>query len=150
MRAVVQRVAAAEVRIPGKTTARIGPGLLVLVGVARDDTPDDADWLARKLVRLRIFPDDADQMNRSVAETGGEILAVSQFTLHASTRKGTRPSFNDAAPPELARPLYDRFLSVLEAEHGRPPARGQFGARMEVALTNDGPVTIVIDTRSKE
>jgi len=150
MRAVVQRVASARVTIAGAVTGEIGPGLLVLVGVAPDDTETDGQWLAEKLVRLRIFEDAAGQMNRSVVDTGGGVLVVSQFTLFASTRKGTRPSYNDAAKPDVAAPLYARFVAQVAAALGRPVATGQFAAMMAVALVNDGPVTLVIDTRTRE
>jgi D-tyrosyl-tRNA(Tyr) deacylase len=141
MRAVVQRVSEASVTIGGAVSGRIGRGVLVLVGVEAGDTP---------AVALRIFPDDEGKMNRSVVDTGGEALVVSQFTLHASTKKGTRPSFVRAAPPEEAVPLYERFLAEVEQGLGRPVARGVFAADMQVALVNDGPVTIVIDSRSRE
>jgi D-tyrosyl-tRNA(Tyr) deacylase len=150
MRAVVQRVSEASVTIGGAVSGQIGPGVLVLVGVEAGDTPADAEWLAAKIVALRIFPDDEGKMNRSVVDTGGEALVVSQFTLHASTKKGTRPSFVRAAPPEEAVPLYERFLAEVEQGLGRPVARGVFAADMQVALVNDGPVTIVIDSRSRE
>jgi D-tyrosyl-tRNA(Tyr) deacylase len=150
MRAVVQRVSEASVTIGGAVSGQIGRGVLVLVGVEAGDTPADAEWLAAKIVALRIFPDDEGKMNRSVVDTGGEALVVSQFTLHASTKKGTRPSFVRAAPPEEAVPLYERFLAEVEQGLGRPVARGVFAADMQVALVNDGPVTIVIDSRSRE
>ena len=150
MRAVVQRVARASVTIAGELRARIGPGLLILVAVEDPDTGDDAEWLAGKLVRLRLFPDEQGQMNRSVAETGGEVLVVSQFTLFASTRKGNRPSFMRAARPEGAIPRYKEFLALLEGALGRPVARGEFGADMQVELVNDGPVTLILDTRDPE
>jgi D-aminoacyl-tRNA deacylase len=150
MRAVVQRVSEASVTIGGAASGRIGRGVLVLVGVEAGDTPADAEWLAAKIVALRIFPDDEGKMNRSLVDTGGEALVVSQFTLHASTKKGTRPSFVRAAPPEEAVPLYERFLSEVEQGLGRPVARGVFAADMQVALVNDGPVTIFIDSRSRE
>ena len=151
MRAVVQRVSSASVTIDGATRATIARGLLVLLGVAEGDTPADGEWLAPKIAKLRIFPDDAGQMNRSVTDIGGEVLVVSQFTLLASTRKGTRPSFNDAAKPDSARTLYESFLSQIEAAlGGRPVARGEFAAMMQVALVNDGPVTILLDTGQRE
>lgn len=150
MRAVIQRVTRADVKIDGKIAGEIGAGLLVLLGVAGGDTAGDGEWLAAKIARLRIFADDAGQMNRSVAESGGGILVVSQFTLIASTRKGTRPSFNDAAKPELARPLYELFLGQIEAALGRGVARGEFGASMQVSLVNDGPVTLVLDSKTRE
>lgn len=150
MRAVVQRVSEASVTIGGAVSGRIGPGVLVLVGVEAGDTSADAEWLAAKIVALRIFPDDEGKMNRSVVDVAGEALVVSQFTLHASTKKGTRPSFVRAASPEEAVPLYERFLAEVEQGLGRPVARGVFAADMQVALVNDGPVTIVIDSRSRE
>ncbi len=150
MRAVIQRVREASVAIGGEVRGAIGGGLAVLVGIEEADTLEDAQWLSGKLVRMRIFPDDQGLMNRSVLETGGGILAVSQFTLFASTRKGNRPSFIRAARPETAVPLYEAFLRQLEADLGKPVARGEFGAMMEVALVNDGPVTIVMDTRTRE
>jgi len=150
MRAVIQRVSSANVSVGGEVSGQVGRGLLVLVGIARDDTPDDCAWLAQKIGKLRLFPDADGQMNRPVTEIAGEILVVSQFTLHASVRKGTRPSYNDAARPELAVPLYETFVRQLEAALGRPVATGRFGALMQVALVNDGPVTILIDTRNRE
>ena len=150
MRAVIQRVSSAGVRIADGPPSAIGPGLLVLVGVARDDTGEDGAWLARKVASLRIFSDETGQMNRSVGEAGGDLLVVSQFTLHASVRKGARPSYNDAAPPGPARTLYEEFVRQLEAALGKPVATGQFGAMMQVSLVNDGPVTILIDTKSRE
>ena len=150
MRAVVQRVREASVTVGDGVAGRIGPGLLVLVGVERGDTADDVDWLAAKVAQLRIFADEQGRMNRDVREIGGAVLVVSQFTLHASTKKGNRPSFITAAPPEEAVPLYERFLAGVEALVGRPVPRGVFGADMQVALVNDGPVTILIDSRRRE
>jgi D-tyrosyl-tRNA(Tyr) deacylase len=150
MRAVIQRVSSANVNAGGEAAGQIGLGLLVLLGIARDDTADDCGWLAQKIVKLRIFPDADGQMNRAVTEVGGDILVVSQFTLHASVRKGTRPSYNDAAKPELAVPLYEEFVLQLQAALGRRVQTGRFGALMQVALVNDGPVTILIDTKSRE
>ncbi len=150
MRAVAQRVSEAKVTSEGRTLGAIGPGLLVLVGIASGDTLEDAAWLARKLVELRIFADTEDRMNRSLLDIGGGLLVVSQFTLFASTRKGTRPSFNDAAPPAAAIPLYERFLRDCEARLGAPVARGEFGAAMQVSLVNDGPVTILLDSKTRE
>jgi D-tyrosyl-tRNA(Tyr) deacylase len=146
MRAVVQRVTEAEVTIGADVAGRIGPGLVVLVGVQVSDTEADADWLAGKIAALRIFADEAGKMNRDVRESGGQALVVSQFTLHA----GNRPSFMRAARPEEAVPLYERFCATLEGAMGRPPARGVFAADMRVKLVNDGPVTIVIDSRRPE
>jgi len=150
MRAVIQRVERAEVAIDGRRVAAIGGGLLVLVGVETGDGAADVDWLAEKIARMRIFADDEGRMNRSVQETGGDVLVVSQFTLHASTQKGNRPSFLSAARPEEAVPLYERFLAAVEAAVGRPVPRGEFGADMRVALVNDGPVTILVDSRRRE
>jgi D-tyrosyl-tRNA(Tyr) deacylase len=150
MRVVVQRVASAKVTVEGRVTGEIGRGLLVLQGIAADDMPADGEWLAQKLTRLRIFPDEAGQMNRSIVDIGGEILLVSQFTLHASTQKGTRPSFNAAARPEVARPLYELFQQQLAQSLGRPVATGEFGAMMSVSLVNDGPVTLIIDSKQRE
>jgi D-tyrosyl-tRNA(Tyr) deacylase len=143
-------VKSASVTIAGEITGEIGPGLLVLLGVARGDSDDDGRWLAAKLPMLRVFEDADGKMNRSLMETGGGLLVVSQFTLLGSVRKGTRPSFNDAAPPELARDLYEKFVVHAAAALGRPVATGRFAEMMEVALVNDGPVTLVIDTKSRE
>ncbi|MGC4074175.1 MAG: D-aminoacyl-tRNA deacylase [Nibricoccus sp.] len=150
MKLVLQRVSSASVTIDGTMRGAIDRGLLILLGVAAGDTEDDVRWLAEKAAALRIFPDDAGLMNRSVRDIGGGILVISQFTLIASTRKGTRPSFNDAAKPDLARPLYENFLAQIETALGRPVARGEFGADMKVALVNDGPVTLVIDSRQRD
>ena len=150
MRSVIQRVGRAEVTIEACTVGRIGPGLLVLVGVEEGDTSADADWVAEKTARMRIFADEAGKMNRSVVDIGGGLLVVSQFTLHAATQKGNRPSFLRAARPEEAVPLYERFLAALEREAGRLVARGVFAAAMEVSLVNDGPVTILLDSRRRE
>ena len=150
MRAVLQRVAKASVEVGGTVVGAIGPGLLVLAAAAADDGDDDREWLARKIVQLRVFADDEGTMNRSVRDAGGEILAVSQFTLYASTRKGNRPSWSRAAPPEVARPMFDAFVAALARELGRDVATGTFGADMAVALVNDGPVTIAIDSRARE
>jgi D-tyrosyl-tRNA(Tyr) deacylase len=149
VRVVLQRVSQASVTVDGRVVGHIGRGLLVLAGAAADDTDDDRDWLARKVVQLRIFPDDEGVMNRSLAEVDGALLAVSQFTLYASTSKGNRPSWSGAAPPGVARPMFDAFVAALERESGRPVATGVFGADMQVALVNDGPVTIVIDSRNR-
>jgi D-aminoacyl-tRNA deacylase len=136
--------------VGAETVGEIGPGLLVLLGVASGDTEADAQWLAEKICALRIFEDADGKMNRSVVETAGGILVVSQFTLLASTRKGARPSFNDAARPELAIPLYEAFNRCAAAALGRPVATGRFAAMMQVSLVNDGPVTLVIDSRARE
>lgn len=149
MRVVLQRVTSASVTVAGEEISRIGAGLMLLVGIEEADTPADGEWLAAKISRLRIFADEAGQMNRSVVDLGGEILLVSQFTLHASTAKGTRPSFNAAARPEHARPLYEEFTRQLAAALGRPIATGRFGAMMEVAITNSGPVTLILDSKNR-
>lgn len=150
MRAIVQRVRSASVAVDGRVTGEIGPGLLVLAGFAADDRDADLDWMAAKVVRTRLFADSGGAMNRSVADMGGEILAVSQFTLYASLRKGSRPSWSRAAPGELAAPLFERFVGRLAAELGKPVPTGVFGADMQVALVNDGPVTLAIDSRARE
>jgi len=150
MRAVIQRVRQASVTIHGAETAAIGQGLLVLAGVEEGDTARDIDWLAAKTVSMRIFADEEGKMNRSVRDIDGDVLVVSQFTLHASTKKGNRPSFLAAAKPDEAVPLYERFLTRIEAELGRPPQAGVFAADMQVGLVNDGPVTILIDSRRPE
>ena len=150
MRTVIQRVSSARVTVAGEITGEISRGLLVLLGVAQTDSEADAQWLAEKISALRIFEDDAGKMNLSVRDIAGGILVVSQFTLFASTRKGTRPSFNDAAKPDHAIPLYEMFVRLASAALGRPVATGRFGAMMDVALVNDGPVTIVIDSRTRE
>jgi len=143
MRAVVQRVASASVRVDGRVVGAVGSGVLVLVGARHDDTSETAMRLAAKIARLRIFPDETGRFDRSLLDTGGEALVVSQFTLLADTRKGNRPSFTDAAPPEQAEPLVEQFVEALRDE-GVPVQTGVFGARMEVELVNDGPVTIVL------
>jgi len=150
MRVVLQRVSSASVTVGSRTTGAIGPGLLVLVGIEAADTAADGEWLVRKICRLRIFADEAGQMNRSVVDAGGSLLVISQFTLHASTQKGTRPSFNAAARPEHARPLYEQFVAQAAAALGRPVATGEFGALMQVALVNDGPVTLILDSKIRE
>ena len=146
MRAVVQRVSQARVTIAGETVGQIGRGLLVLLGVTHADTPANADWLAEKIVGLRIFADADDKMNLGVADVGGEMLIVSQFTLYGDCSKGRRPSFIDAAPPEIAIPLYERFINAVKAQ-GVRVATGRFGAMMEVELVNDGPVTLIVDSK---
>ncbi len=150
MRLVIQRVLEASVRIDGKAVSEIGKGLLVLVGVESGDTPEDVSWLVGKTARMRIFDDGQGVMNCSVVDVGAEVLAVSQFTLTASTRKGNRPSYIRAAGHELAVPLYESFCDLLSKELGKPVGRGVFGADMKVSLINDGPVTIVIDSRLRE
>lgn len=150
MRALIQRSRQASVTIEGKVTASISQGLVVLLGVEPPDSTEDADWLASKIAQMRIFGDAEGKMNLCVKDVGGGVLVVSQFTLHASTKKGNRPSFLRAARPEQAIPLYEHFLAALEKELGQPVARGVFGADMQVALINDGPVTIWMDSQARE
>lgn len=150
MRVLIQRVSKARVTTPQGHDRSIGHGLLIFVGIEHTDTREDATWLASKIINLRIFNDEQDVMNRSVTEVGGSILVVSQFTLHARTKKGNRPSYVDAAPPETAVPLYEFFVSKLEELLQQPVATGVFGAHMDVNLINDGPVTIWMDTKEKQ
>lgn len=150
MRVVLQRVSEASVTIDGNKVADIKSGLLILLGIENADNQDDIDWLANKIINLRIFGDADGVMNLSVKEIGGEIIVVSQFTLHASTRKGNRPSYIKASKPEIAIPLYEQFMATLERVFGQTIQTGIFGADMKVALLNDGPVTIVIDTKNKD
>jgi D-aminoacyl-tRNA deacylase len=150
MRIVVQRVSEAAVEISGSVHAKIGPGLLVLLGITHEDAAPDIEYLVGKLCSLRIFPDADGKMNLDVRQVQGDVLVVSQFTLHASTRKGNRPSFIAAAPPQLAVPLYQKFIKDVASALGRPCYSGIFGADMKVSLVNDGPVTIIIDSRDKE
>lgn len=150
MRAVIQRVKNASVEIDGQIKSSIQQGLLVLAGFEEADTAEDLEWLSKKIVQLRIFSDEQGLMNKSVQDVQGEILIVSQFTLHASTKKGNRPSYIKAAKPDIAIPLYAQFIRQVEADSGKPVATGEFGADMKVALVNDGPVTIVMDTKNKE
>ena len=150
MRAVIQRVAEAKVTINGAVKGAIQNGLAVLLAVEETDTAEDIEWLSGKIVRLRVFNDDDGVMNRSVQETGGGILLVSQFTLFASTRKGNRPSYSRSARPEIAVPLYEQFTARLAQDLGKPIQTGEFGAQMLVSLTNHGPVTIIIDSKTRE
>lgn len=150
MRAIIQRVSQASVRIKGDLSGQIGPGLLILLGIVDGDAEEDINWLVGKIARMRIFTDDEGKMNRSLGDIDGELLVVSQFTLHASTRKGNRPSFIKAARPEIAIPLYEAFLQKAHDETGKPCASGEFGADMQISLINDGPVTIMIDTKLRE
>ena len=150
MRAVIQRVSRASVTIDGNEKSRIGKGLLILLGIEEADDQEDIEWLSGKISRLRIFDDQEGVMNLAVTEIDGECLVVSQFTLHANTKKGNRPSYIRAARPETAIPLYDQFVRQLRHDTGKEIGTGEFGAMMEVDLVNDGPVTIVIDTKSKE
>jgi len=150
MRAVIQRVSKASVTIGNILKSEIGAGLLVLVGIESEDTVSDSEWLANKIVQLRIFSDNNGVMNLSVIETGGSIMVISQFTLHAKTKKGNRPSYIKAARPETAIPLYEDFVSRISGLTGKETATGVFGAMMKICLVNDGPVTIIIDSREKE
>ena len=150
MRVVIQRTAHASVTINGHCKSAIGKGLLILVGIEDADGKEDIDWLCKKIVNLRIFDDENGVMNRSILDLGGDILVISQFTLHASTKKGNRPSYIRAAKPDIAIPLYEQFCRELSAALGKEIGTGEFGADMKVELLNDGPVTICIDTRNKE
>jgi D-tyrosyl-tRNA(Tyr) deacylase len=150
MRAVIQRVSEASVTVEGKTISTIGNGFLILLGIETEDHSEDIQWLAGKIARLRVFSDENGAMNRSILETTGDIIVVSQFTLHASTKKGNRPSFIKAARPDTAVPLYEEFVGEMEKLLGKEVFTGEFGAMMDVALVNDGPVTIVIDSKLKE
>jgi len=148
--ALVQRVSQASVTVDGRTVGAIGPGLLVLLGVHVTDTEAEGEWLAKKVAGLRIFPDAEGRMNRSLLDTRGEAIVVSQFTLYGDTRKGNRPSFVASAPPEVAEGLYEAFAAVLAGHLGRPVPTGEFGAMMEVSLVNDGPVTLWVERRAEE
>ncbi len=150
MRAVIQRVSSSSVVIGDVCHGEIGPGLNILIGITEGDSDEDIDWLCRKIVNLRIFDDDNGVMNRSVMDIGGDILVISQFTLYASTRKGNRPSYIRAAAPGISVPLYEKFLTVLENILGKQVKKGIFGADMKVTIVNDGPVTIIIDTKNRE
>ncbi|WP_298394432.1 D-aminoacyl-tRNA deacylase [Flavobacterium sp.] len=150
MKAVIQRVSSASVAIEGKIVAEISAGLLILVGIEDADTKDDIDWLTSKIANLRIFSDENDVMNLSLKDVNGDVIVVSQFTLHALTKKGNRPSYIKASKPEIAIPLYESFVQQMKFEVGKNIQTGQFGADMKVALINDGPVTIIIDTKNKE
>ena len=150
MRAVIQRVRSGSVVIEGFETQTIGRGFVILLGICPEDTEDDIDWLVKKIVQMRIFEDDEGKMNRALADVQGDILLVSQFTLMASTKKGNRPSFNAAAAPSIAIPLYESCIRAFEHTLGKPIKTGQFGAQMSVAIYNDGPVTILLDSQVKE
>lgn len=150
MRAVIQRVSDARVCINGEKECSMGQGLLILLGIEESDNESDIQWLSGKICRLRIFDDSQGVMNLPISECGGEVMIISQFTLHASTRKGNRPSYIKAATPETAIPLYEQFILQMEADLGKKVLTGEFGANMKVNLTNDGPVTILIDTKNKE
>ena len=150
MKIVIQRVTEASVTIEQKIVAQINQGLLVLAGIEEEDNIEDINWLVSKIINLRIFADENDVMNLSVKDINGEIIAVSQFTLHALTKKGNRPSYIKAAKPDIAIPMYEKFVQQLETELGKKIQTGQFGADMKVALVNDGPVTIIIDSKNRE
>ncbi|OFX85923.1 MAG: D-tyrosyl-tRNA(Tyr) deacylase [Bacteroidetes bacterium GWF2_33_16] len=150
MRAVIQRVSKASVSIENKIKSAINTGLLLLIGIEENDTSEDINWLSSKIVQLRIFDDENGVMNLSVKDINGEILAISQFTLHAKVKKGNRPSYIQAAKPEIAIPLYNQFIQQLAIDLGKEIKTGEFGANMQVELINDGPVTILIDTKNKE
>ena len=150
MRVVIQRVSQASVSIKQQVYGKIGHGLLILIGIEEADSKDDIDWLSGKINRLRIFPDDQGVMNKSIIESDGDILLISQFTLHASTKKGNRPSYIKAAGPEIAIPLYEAFKRQLEEDLGKTIETGDFGAMMDISLVNSGPVTIIIDSKNKE
>ena len=150
MKAVIQRVTEASVTINSKVKSAIGEGLLVLLGIETADSSEDIEWLTGKIARLRIFDDENGVMNKSVLDVNGDVLVVSQFTLHATTKKGNRPSYIKSARPEIAIPFYEEFVKLLEEELNKPIGTGAFGAMMDVSLTNNGPVTIIIDTKNKE
>ena len=149
MRVLIQRVKKASVEIDAKVSGKINNGLLLLIGIENEDEESDIVWLCSKIVKLRIFNDENGLMNLSLTDVGGELLVISQFTLHASTKKGNRPSYIKAAHPDKALPIYERFIAVLEKELGAPVQKGKFGANMQVELVNDGPVTILIDSKNK-
>jgi len=150
MRALVQRVTEAHITINRETKKQIGPGLLLLLGIEEKDEQQDIEWLSGKISRLRVFNDPGGVMNLSLMDLEGEAMVVSQFTLHASTKKGNRPSYIRAAPPEIAIPLYEKFIARMEEDLGYPVVTGEFGAHMQINLTNDGPVTIMIDSKNRE
>ena len=150
MRVVVQRVSESNVRISGDVRGEIGKGFMVLVSFVDDDTDGDLDWMSNKIINLRIFNDEEGKMNKSLLDVGGDILLISQFTLHGSTKKGNRPSFIKAAKPEYANQMYDKFIEVLENSLGKNIQTGEFGGDMKVSLINDGPTTIIIDSKNKE
>ncbi len=150
MRAVIQRVSEASVSIEGKIRSSIGHGVLILLGIEDADNEEDIEWLSGKIARLRIFNDEAGVMNKAITEVGGNVLVVSQFTLHASTKKGNRPSYIKAAKPDIAIPLYEKFIAAINRETATTAQTGEFGADMQVHLINDGPVTILMDTKNKE
>ena len=150
MKVIIQRVTKASVMTHDKCIAKISDGLLILLGIIEDDSKEDIDWLVNKIINMRIFSDDNGKMNESLLTVNGEVLIISQFTLYASTKKGNRPSFIKAAKPDIAIPLYHQFLNTFEARLGKTVAKGEFGADMKVSLINDGPVTIVVDSKNRE
>ena len=150
MKVVIQRVSEAEVKVQGKIKSNIGLGMMILLGIEEEDNETDIDWLCNKITNLRIFDDNNGVMNLSLMDINGEAIIVSQFTLHAKTKKGNRPSYIRAAKPDIAIPLYEKFIGKFEAITGKNVGRGEFGAEMDVSLTNSGPVTIIIDTKNKE
>jgi len=150
MRIILQRVSQASVEVEGKTVGEIGPGLLLFLGIEDDDTDEDIEWICNKVAKMRIFNDEEGKMNHSVQDIGGGILVVSQFTLHASVKKGNRPSFMGAARPEYAVPMYEKFVKILEITAGQGIETGEFGAEMQVSLINDGPVTVFVDSKNRE
>ena len=150
MIAVLQRCTEASVRIDGQIKGEIAQGLMILLGIEEADSQEDIDWLSRKITNMRIFVDEEGVMNKSILDAGGDILLISQFTLHASTKKGNRPSYIKAAKPDISIPLYEQFTRQLEADLGKAVQTGEFGADMKVSLTNDGPVTIIIDSKDKK
>jgi D-tyrosyl-tRNA(Tyr) deacylase len=150
MRIVIQRVSKADVKVDGNTISEIGSGMLILIGIEDSDTQEDIDWLTNKIVQLRIFDDGNGVMNKSVKDSDGEIIIVSQFTLHASTKKGNRPSYIRASKPDFAIPMYEKFIKSVEGVLGKKVGTGKFGAMMDVSLVNDGPVTIIIDSKQKD
>lgn len=150
MRVVIQRVTQASVSVDSKITGQISKGLMVLVGIENADTAEDSEWLSKKVCNLRIFDDEDGVMNKSLLDVDGNLLVISQFTLHAKTKKGNRPSYISAAKPDISIPLYENFVACLEKESGKKVETGKFGAEMQVSLVNDGPVTIVMDTKNKE
>ena len=150
MRVIVQRVSKSNVKVSGEVTGKISKGFMVLVSFVDDDTDDDLDWMSNKIINLRIFNDEDGKMNKSLLDVGGDILLISQFTLHGSTKKGNRPSFIKAAKPEYANQMYEKFIEVLENSLGKKIQTGEFGGDMKVSLINDGPTTIIIDSKSKE
>lgn len=150
MRVLIQRVSEAKVKIDGKINGQIGPGLLIFIGIENQDSEEDIQWLTDKIIKLRVFDDEKGVMNLSVMDINAEVLLISQFTLHASTKKGARPSYIKAAKPDIAIPLYEKFIAIIEEKMAKKPATGEFGADMKVGLINDGPVTIWIDSKNRE